>query len=592
MKMQDEERMRKLGKVAITLCVAAGAVSLVVFIPQVRELIIGLGERYVGRPLTHEVWHARFVRWEKAFLLADVALLVFVFIVLKLNITTTKIRGVLEAGLRTVVGIPDFKKWVGISAVLYFIGISALLRANFLYDDDLQRTFSGYQGWESYSRHLSNFFSTVLHCDTYLTDVSPLTQMAAIVFLAVASVVTISVLSEDKKITFGRIVAAIPIGLSPYFLECLSFKYDSPYMALSVLVSILPFLFAPSHNETKQVTKQNLKSRICDHIPYAVISIICVLSMCMLYQASSGIYPMLVLILLLKRWNKKEPFIIFLLTSIAAFFVALIVFKLFFMPEVDTYVCTKINIRQLVPQGIKNLLHYYSLVKGDYKKQWLVLHIVNIALFVAVCTIRSSQRKAIALAFNMFGALLLLCLAFGVYPALERPLFDTRAMYGFGVLCGFISTTIVCQTKSILPKLPSFVLSWMFFVFAFTYGNALAEQKRYTDFRVQLVISDLNEVEDFANTNIKNVQLSGGIGKSPILRNQPQNFQILDRLVPYTFEGSGYWSRYHFYNYFSLRNIHESDNTADLNATDLPVIKDTMYHTIKGDGTNFLVILK
>ena len=63
-----EETMRKWAKIAMVLCAAAGVLSLVIFIPQVREMIIGLGERYVGRPLTHEVWHGRFIKWELLFL--------------------------------------------------------------------------------------------------------------------------------------------------------------------------------------------------------------------------------------------------------------------------------------------------------------------------------------------------------------------------------------------------------------------------------------------------------------------------------------------------------------------------------------------
>lgn len=80
--------------VLLALC-AVGAMSLVIFIPQVRELIIGFGEKYIGRPLTHEVWNERLIICEKIFLIADIALLVniiFVFIVNTQcnNITETK----------------------------------------------------------------------------------------------------------------------------------------------------------------------------------------------------------------------------------------------------------------------------------------------------------------------------------------------------------------------------------------------------------------------------------------------------------------------------------------------------------------------
>lgn len=75
-----EETMRKWAKIAMVLCAAAGVLSLVIFIPQVREMIIGLGEKYVGRSLTHEVWHGRFINYEEHFL----AVVVVVFMLLKL----------------------------------------------------------------------------------------------------------------------------------------------------------------------------------------------------------------------------------------------------------------------------------------------------------------------------------------------------------------------------------------------------------------------------------------------------------------------------------------------------------------------------
>ncbi|MCH5283042.1 MAG: glycosyltransferase family 39 protein [Treponema sp.] len=74
----EKYAMKKLAKTAMVLCTAAGVLSLVIFIPQVREMIISLGEKYVGRPLTHEVWHRRFINWELKFLVLAFAL-VFLF---------------------------------------------------------------------------------------------------------------------------------------------------------------------------------------------------------------------------------------------------------------------------------------------------------------------------------------------------------------------------------------------------------------------------------------------------------------------------------------------------------------------------------
>ena len=134
--------------------------------------------------------------------------------------------------------------------LLLLLSISAILKADFKYADDLGRVVNGYRGWGNFSRYLSNLFSIFLHADTYLTDISPLPQIFAIIIMALASIILIHLFSNGKKITFFNIIAVIPLTINPYFLECLSYKYDAPYMAISVLASIIPFLF---YKKSKQL---------------------------------------------------------------------------------------------------------------------------------------------------------------------------------------------------------------------------------------------------------------------------------------------------------------------------------------------------
>lgn len=164
-------------------------------------------------------------------------------------------------------------------------------------------------------------------------------------------------------------------------------------------------------------------------------------------------------------------------------------------------------------------------------------------------------------------------------------------MYGFGVFIALIGVVIANSKKTYLSKIIVLSLSWIFIVFSFTYGNALNVQNEYTDFRVNLVIEDINDLQIFANENNKNVQIAGSIGQSPILRNMPQDYKILNRLVPINFGENWVWAEYYFYNYFDLRNV-EKDGSINLKEYDLPILKDTMYHTIRGNEQFVLIELK
>ena len=127
--------------------------------------------------------------------------------------------------------------------IIYCIALVPIVRANFNYIDDLGRAVYGYSDFEYFSRFSASYLSKLIHTDTHLYDISPLTQIIAALIISLASVITLHAFAREKKISPVSIIGVLPLGLSPYFLECFSYKYDSPYMALSVLSSVFPLLF-------------------------------------------------------------------------------------------------------------------------------------------------------------------------------------------------------------------------------------------------------------------------------------------------------------------------------------------------------------
>ena len=76
----------------------------------------------------------------------------------------------------------------------------------------------------------------------------------------------------NNNFTLLNCISVLPVGLSPFFLANFSYRYDSPYMAFSLLVCVIPFLF-------KEENKH-----------FIISSVISLFFMCISYQASSGIY--------------------------------------------------------------------------------------------------------------------------------------------------------------------------------------------------------------------------------------------------------------------------------------------------------------
>ena len=475
-------------------------------------------------------------------------------------------------------GIPMGKALLILFAVSV-VGISAILRANFYYMDDSPRAALGYKQWDYFSRYLSTALATLVHGGDYLVDAAPLPQMLAMLIMAVSGILMGYIFCERTTFSGWELAVLSILGLNPYFLGCVSFRFDAPYMAFSVLAAVVPLLY-----------------RNRNAAAYLLVSGLGILAVCTSYQAAAGIFPMLVVALALRMWNRGESIReagLFCLKSAAGYALGLLFFKLAIMIPADTnYVGNALpSAGEMIPHFMRNLRSYYSLILSDFKPFWRIAATLAAAAF-CVRTVLDSQRRTLpAIAMTAVALILMGMMCFGLYPALASTVFAPRAMYGFGVLLTVFGMTAAEGKKRVPLKIPAVVLSWVFFVFSFTYGNALSVQKDYTDFRTRLVISDLQEVEAFRSDAPVTVQLSGSIGKAPVLWNMPQNYQMLNRLIPDTFGGGDDLTQYGFYCYYDLQNVVWNPDV-DLREMDLPVLEDNMYHTIRGEGSYVLVVLK
>lgn len=473
-----------------------------------------------------------------------------------------------------------FLKPAIILTIIYLIGFSAILRANFYYSDDLGRADLGYKKWDDFSRYLSNFLSNFIHTSPYLTDISPLTQIVASFLLAFSGVMLLHIITGKERFSIIELIATIPLGLSPYFLECITYKYDSPYMAFSIFISIFPLLF---HKDNR--------------IKYFVISTISMICLCSTYQAASGIFPMLVILICLLKWNKQEnmkEIFIFFTISILGYVLGLGIFKVFIMAPVSNYVSNSLPaFNRIIPNTIGNLIHYFRSLKNDFRDIWLIFVFIICACFIFVSTVNTKQKKIYTLLISVATLLIMLILSFGVYPLLEEPLFENaRAMYGFGAFLAFIITYIVTFSTKWLPKIFCLILCWMFFVFSFTYGNALYVQQKYEEYRMSLVIEELNDLGYLDSERNPIVIVRGSVGYAPSIRHMPISYyNIISKLIPVNFSGN-YWGVYKFFNYYDLNNFMKDALCNAEYDENMQILKDTIYYTIRGNDDWVIIELK
>ena len=473
----------------------------------------------------------------------------------------------------------SFPLAIAILFAVYTLGISAILRANVYYQDDAGRAVFGYKQWDYFGRFLSTALSTIVHADNYLADVAPLPQLLAMLILAFSGVMILYVLFDRTRFSLWELAAVIPLGLNPYFLECVSFRYDAPYMAVSVLCGVVPLAFR--------------ERKTPDYLFCAALGMI---GVCTSYQAATGVFPMLAVLLALRMINEGfsgKQVGKFLLKSASGYILGLMIFKIALMrPASAGYVSNALpKGTELISHTFDNLRAYYSLVLSDFRPLWLMLAGLLAAgfIFVSAKKSRKSRHYGACAAVVVLMAMGLMC--FGLYPVLKDTSFAPRAMYGFGIFLTLVCIAIAEGAGNSAGKLVVAALSWCFLVFSFTYGNALNLQREYTDFRIQLVIQDLNELDAAWGQEPISLRVSGSIGKSPLVDSMGGGGEMLDRLVPNTFDGHLDLNQFRFYYNYGLSEYVREDFEEGDNG-EYPVVKDGLYHTIRADETHILVILK
>lgn len=476
-------------------------------------------------------------------------------------------------------------KWILAIAMVLLVAYLALMRANFYYLDDQGRMVDGHMGWMGFSRYTTTLVAGAMQMGSYMADLSPLTTLFAILMMAVSGLVilyTIKVKIFAKEIRWWDVLIVAIIGLTPYFAECMSYKFDAPFMALSVLASVVPFVF---YKDSK--------------LGFYISAVIGAMVMCTTYQASSGIFPMMVMMVVVAElakgieWKKLWKFI---LGSSLAYLMTVIIFKEFLMIPQSLYVSNEVlGFGELIPGVIHNLGEYYRLIISDSRWLWLVIGGVIIGEFVIVYTLKAKRNKLVAIVIALLAVALLGVMAFGLYIALVAPLTAMRGMYGIGIAITLLAVMISSMAEKWVLEMPAVIMAYNFIIFTTTYGNMLAVQDTETKFRAEILAMDLADLEIMQTDEPKSVKIYGGITPAKAIQQwtDETGSSALMRLIPVQMHGDGWtWGQMYFFNQLGLKTavlVGQEDIKVE-DDWEKPI--STAYHDVYTKGNQIVVYIK
>ena len=315
---------------------------------------------------------------------------------------------------------PNFTKIFIWGVALYLIALFALFRADFYYNDDLKTSVMDIS-WDHNSRYFATFvLNTLSTLGKGAIDASPLLQILGIVFVVLSAMILLYLIRG--KFDLLGVLASLPLGLSPHFLQNLSYKFESLFMCLALFLAVLPFLFQKH-------------TRI-----FCAFSVLCLLLMFMSYQAANATYIILSLYFALFMRADFKQSAGFLGLCALNLIIASLIYKLTITPiPSNTYSTDAIIPPSAFFNGLaQNLAQYFATIFSDLKQTpyiWLIA--LNCALFVGNAVLYGSRRI-----YATFKAALFLtlgfCASYGLYLVLESPLWEPRAFYGLNALIAVI----------------------------------------------------------------------------------------------------------------------------------------------------------
>ena len=447
--------------------------------------------------------------------------------------------------VRDFINSPKIKNEFLWGFVLYAIALFALIRGDIYYVDDLQTSIKDIT-WNHFSRYLGTFMLNDLATfGKAAVDSSPLLQIMGVILVVASSLILIYLIR--KKFDLIGVLASLPLGLSPHFLQNLSYKFESLFMCVALFLAIVPFLF-----------KENRRI-------FVVVSIISLILMFMTYQAANGTYIILSLYFAFSAYflegrNFKQS-AVFLVICVANLIIATLIYKFAIAEPVSEYIIAYTSdkafpLDRLFVGVWANLCAYLTTIFNDLKQTpyiWLIaLMCVLFVISVAIRTNRPTIATIFAtIAFLIFG----ICLSYGLYLVLEKTIFEPRVFYGFNALIAIISIANSSRSdfsqSHTIHKFLHFtsatiavITAYFLISFANIYGNALKKQDEYLDFRAKLLLQDLgNKVPQGAMINLK-IHL----GYSAVTKRFAEKYGGISRLVPKVAENDWFfhWRLQHF----------------------------------------------
>lgn len=401
------------------------------------------------------------------------------------------------------------------------------------YIDDIGRVITGSWGWLGNGRPFSQYFFQFLTGNNTV-DIHPLPLLLGVSAILYAGWhIYINLFPNSPYIS----AAAVSIILSnPFYLENLSYRFESMMMGFSVGLAILSAIILSKISPLR-----------------ILISISLLFSMMCFYQASLGLYLTISIIVqcsVLLKSSENKPFLYrykHLISSAAVLLASFGLYKLIYGDLVNSNEYDRLH-SQLIPfshEGliifIDNINRFYGIIKlplighNGYFYGVLLIGGFTSSLFLAIKLLAlkrwiDSLFLALAPFLVVIASLITLCI-------LKEPVFAARTLIGTSGVLLFFFYSLYYVGRNILA-LPIFAFLFITsLTINYAYANAVKAQQEQEYLILNQLAADI-KTEDASINEIIIIGREKFSDKGLLSTN---TFPVIQLLVPRVLNNQWYW---------------------------------------------------
>lgn len=419
--------------------------------------------------------------------------------------------------------IEQFFSRYKIAYIAGLVYILPIIIAGRMFNDDIGRATEGYTKWGVNGRPLSDWIMEGLSFGFPISNLSPFTIIIALLITVLCGALLAEHFGVEDKAK--RNILAFSFIISPFYLENLSYQFDSLPMALSLLFASLAF---------------TIQGKFRPLAGCAVGTVLLIGTMC-LYQPSINVYIILVCFAaILAGINSEGRILLTALYKAISLLVAQVIYSLAIVPafiEGDYNTNHSIMITEKPdPVGLlfSNAQAFYDRVLNSLDTTAYVIAVALVVLLLVIWIkslfTHNNNKNKLNLAFDKLTILIafpviFICIA-GPLLLLYKPVTNPRVLLGvnaivfIGVFCSTYFLSRYWKFLMIVPVVYAFSLSA-------AYGNASTMQKRLDEYRAIVIAKDINNL----NKPFKNLVFIGMPELSKVSNKYADNFPVIRQLI-------------------------------------------------------------